>query len=67
MTTPDTRTIDLSRYQVAAAIVDRWQAGESVQRTADDFFSLAMPPAHRRYIVELIVAASDHRGRYEPK
>lgn len=67
MTTPDTRSIDRSRYRVAAAIVDRYRAGESVQSTADDFFSLAMPPAHRCYIVELIVAASDHKGRYEPK
>ena len=69
---PD-RTLDPSRYRVARAIIERWEAGENVMEIVDDYGPIGA------YVVELIVAAyqaghdsrfdelmrSDREGKYE--
>lgn len=70
-----TEAIDFSRYRVAKAIVDRYEAGESAAEIAADFFDVATPGVvdgvrmsiAPTYVVQLIVAAHDRSGKYEPK
>ena len=60
-------TIDASRYRLAETIVNLYDAGEPVRSIADEWFAF-IPEAHLRdYVVELIVAAHDRKGRYEPR
>lgn len=48
---PDPEPIDPSRYRIAAAIVERWRAGESVHSLSADY-------DRTEYEIELIVAAA---------
>jgi hypothetical protein len=57
------RTIDFSRYRVAEAIAELWAAGETSQDIGADYFGLEAK--HPDWIVELIVAAHDRKGRFE--
>jgi len=53
------KKIDFSRYRVAEAIAERYAANEPAYEIAKDY------GFHQR-VVELIVAAHDRKGRYEP-
>lgn len=55
-------TIDPSRYRTASAIVERYRAGEDIEDLARDYQlgndNSERWPTHR-YIIELIIAASE--------
>lgn len=61
------RTIDFSRYRMAESIAGLYEAGEDVRIIADQWFGFVPKVDLRDWIVELIVAAHDRKGRYEPK
>lgn len=52
VTAAEPEPIDSSRYRIAATIVERWRAGESVYVLADDY-------GRTEYQIELIVAAAE--------
>ncbi|MDP9223590.1 MAG: hypothetical protein M3P18_06985 [Actinomycetota bacterium] len=62
------RTIDYSRYRVAAAIAELYAAGETVEDIADNYFGSTYDNTDLRplstWVVELIVAARDCWGKY---
>lgn len=62
------KTIDYSRYRIVEAIAEQWAAGDSVDTIAENYFGDWLNTDSRtgRYLVELIVAAHDRKGRYEP-
>lgn len=67
-----TRTIDGSRYRVAESIAGRWEAGESAASIGEDYFGPRTfngiaSATDRTWIIELIVAAHDRKGKYEPR
>jgi hypothetical protein len=61
------RTIDFSRYRVAEAIYDLWEAGENVEDIAEEFFPGPGDRPLAIWLIELVIAAHDRKGKYEPK
>ena len=65
------RTIDYSRYRLAETIAERWAAGESAEDIGLDYFVGTLGgvafSSMSSWIVELIVAAHDRKGKFEPK
>jgi len=57
--------IDYSRYRVAETIAELYAAGDPPSLIARGYFG-DLPPERAEWVVELIVAAHDRKGRYEP-